>query len=421
MIKLRGVSYTYPNGIKALNNIDLEIEHGEKVFIAGRTGCGKSTLLRIFNGLIPYFYGGELSGDISIYSTRSPKELVKRVYFVSQHPDEQIVCSHVKHEIAFSLLQRGFNWGDAVEIVREVSKSLGIEHLLSRRTHELSDGEKQMVVIACAIATPSDCIVLDEPFSHLHPLIARDFLRCLLKEERTVVMSEHRTEFLKYFDSVFSLGEYNELSEMEKVEENLKLRAKRDVEKKGDLKNRNVVVKADSITFSYGDNVLFEDLSFELFKGGVYAVIGLNGAGKTTLLKLIAGLLKPVEGRIKVRGKVSMAFQYPNYHFSEDSVEGEVKNLDLIKVFELKNVAKRNPHSLSCGEAKRLSIAKAFNWGDIVLLDEPTVGQDYTFRRKLINITRKSDKTVVIATHDLKLASFCDGVIDLDKGVTFNC
>ncbi len=402
MIKLKNVSYTYPNGVKALRNLNLQIDDGEKVFIGGSTGSGKSTLLRIFNGLIPNFYGGRLEGEVSIYSTKDKKELIKRVYFVSQNVEEQIVSSVVKYEMAFPLMQRGYDFKDAIEIVYDISKKLKIEHLLDKKTHELSDGEKQMILIAEAIACEVDCIVLDEPFAHLHPNISEKILKLILREDKTVILSEHRVEFASYFDREFWFNKPNFYGiELED----------------GDL--GDTVVKADSISFSYGDKVLFDDLSFEFRRGGIYAIIGLNGSGKTTLLKLIAGLLKPKEGSIETKGSVSLAFQYPNYHFSENTVEREV-DFNLLKMFELERLAKRHPHSLSSGEAKRLSIAKAFS-GDIVLLDEPTAGQDYIFRNKLLEIARKSGKTVIIATHDLRLAKACDGVIDLDKKTTFNC
>jgi energy-coupling factor transporter ATP-binding protein EcfA2 len=78
----------------------------------------------------------------------------------------------------------------------------------------------------------------------------------------------------------------------------------------------------------------------------------------------------------------------------------------------LTQLADRHPHSLSFGQAKRVAIAKAFV-GDVVLLDEPTAGQDYTFRRKLLEVARSLGKTVILATHDLKLAEGCDEVIEL--------
>lgn len=406
MIELDKVSYQYPNGNRVLNCISLKIEHGEKVFIGGPTGSGKSTLLRIFNGLIPFFYGGKLKGKVSIYSSSIQKEIVKKVFFISQHPEEQIIANRVIDEIAFSLLQHGMRWEDVGDIVFEAAKFCGIEDLLERKTSELSEGEKQMVVIASAIASNAECIVLDEPFAHLHPFIAEKILKRLLKMEKTIIASEHRIELSKAFERkiwIDKIPKFDEHFDEHGVKSGV---------------NSKIVIEADSLSFGFGDKLLFEDLSFEFKEGGVYAITGLNGTGKTTLLKIIAGLIKPLDGVLKVGGKVSMAFQYPNYHFSENRVEDEVEK-KFLEMFSLNHLAKRHPHSLSGGEAKRLSIAKAFQ-GEIVLLDEPTAGQDYIFRRKLIEVARKICKTVILSTHDLKLASLCDEVIDLGSKKTFS-
>jgi len=399
-IELKNVSYTYPNGRKALNNVTFTAFHGEKVFVAGKTGSGKSTLLRILNGLIPNFYGGRLDGDVRVYGE---KPGVERVFFVSQHPKEQILCDRVIDEITFPLLQRGWCWSDAINAAEWAAKRCGIEHLLERCTSELSEGEKQLVVISAAIASDTDCIVLDEPFSHLYPDIARKLIEKVVRADRTVIASEHRLEMAEYFDRTFWIGDSGLKADGGEVEES-SLGV-------GKVKERkNIIIEADGLTIGYEEPIV-SDLSFEIAEGGIYAIVGPNGSGKTTLLKTIAGILRPLEGRVKVKRRVTMAFQNPNYHFSAKSVEKEVSP-EMLRLFGLTHLSNRHPHALSGGEAKRVSIAKAFA-GDVVLLDEPTAGQDYEFRSKLLRIARKTGKTVVIATHDLRLASMCDGVTEL--------
>ncbi|AEA46285.1 ABC transporter ATP-binding protein [Archaeoglobus veneficus] len=398
MIELKNVSYTYPNGRKALDKVSFHALHGEKVFVAGKTGSGKSTMLRILNGLIPNFYGGRLDGDVRVYGE---KPGVKRVFFVSQHPEEQILCDRVIDEIVFPLLQRGWSWKDAVNAAEWAAKRCGIEHLLERCTSELSEGEKQLVVISTAIASDAECIVLDEPFSHLYPETALKLLRKITKTDRTVIASEHRLEMSEQFDRVFWLGD-------ETLETDVKVSDGNGSKGEERSTSDDVAIEAE-LTIGYDEPLT--SVSLEVARGEIHAIVGPNGSGKTTLLKTIAGILKPIEGKVKVKGKVSMAFQYPNYHFSAKSVEREVSP-EMLRLFGLTHLSNRHPHALSGGEAKRVSIAKAFA-GDVVLLDEPTAGQDYEFRSRLLRIARKTDKTVIIATHDLKLASMCDGVIEL--------
>ncbi|RLI74781.1 ribose ABC transporter ATP-binding protein [Archaeoglobales archaeon] len=388
MIELKNVSYTYPNGIRALDDVNIRIEEGEKVFLSGKTGSGKSTLLRLLNGLIPNFYGGRVKGEVYAFGKPSPKH----VFFISQHPEEQILTNRVRDEIRLPLYGKVKN---EVEKVEEVAEICGIDKLLDKKTHELSDGEKQLVMIATALAANTPCIVLDEPFSHLHPETAQKILDLLLECDKTIVMSEHRIELAKKFDRAIWLGD--------KIEDEVKV-VGQNVKKAND----DIAIELKSINFSYSKK-LFEDFSLKIPKGGVYAITGKNGSGKTTLLKIIAGLIK-VEG-VRVNGRVSIALQYPNYHFCENAVKKEA-NEKWIKLMELEQLRDRHPHSLSGGEAKRLSIAKALD-ADIVLLDEPTAGQDYEFRVRLLEILRRSKKTVVMATHDEKLASMCDEVVEL--------
>ncbi len=190
MIELRNVSYTYPNGARTLDNVSLKIEHGEKVFLAGKTGSGKSTLLRLLNGLIPNFYGGKIKGEIYAFGKPSPKN----VFFVSQNPEEQILTNVVRDEIALPLYGK---IDDVKGKVEEIAEIFGIKNLLNKKTYELSDGEKQLVTIATALASNTPCIALDEPFSHLHPAIAKEILNLLIESDKTIIMSEHRLELAK--------------------------------------------------------------------------------------------------------------------------------------------------------------------------------------------------------------------------------
>ncbi len=389
MICLKDVKYTYPNGIVGLKGVSLKVEGN--TLIGGYTGSGKSTLLRIFNGLIPNFYGGKLEGDVRIDT---------EVFFIGQNADEQIVASRVYDEIALHLLHRGYEWNEVDRRVKKVAKVCGIEELLNRRTFELSDGEKRLVTIASALASDCRCLALDEPFSNLHPRIADKILKILLRQDRIVVLSEHRIEFAEQFEEFFWM-EDGRIVDIPELNDSVCGR---------EFKSKETVVKVESITFGY-DKPLFEGLSFDVKRGEIFAIIGENGCGKTTLLRLIAGTLKPWDGRIEVRGKIGMTFSFPNYHLFESRVDREV-HPELLKLFDLEKLADRHPHSLSFGQAKRVAIAKAF-CGDVVLLDEPTAGQDFKFRIKLLDVAKELGKTVIIATHDLKLAECCDDVLEI--------
>ena len=216
----------------------------------------------------------------------------------------------------------------------------------------------------------------------------------------------------------------------------------------------------------FGEEVIrTEDLWHVYEEGGVQAVravnisiksgefiglIGQNGSGKTTLVKHFNGLLKPSYGQVSVMGedttKVSIAhlatrvgyvFQNPDFQICCQKVQDELefgpKNLKLGKeeiaqrrdeVAEVLGLADRftdNPFSLSKGERQKLAVASVLSMRpDILIVDEPTTGQDYKTGREMMEFYRglnEEGKTVIIITHDMNLAAeYCDRIIVLRKG-----
>src|SRR5437588_3637534 len=111
-ISLENVTYIYPGStLSALRDISLVVEEGEFLLVAGVSGSGKSTLLRLLNGLVPHFYGGELSGRITVVGRNpvrvGPGEMSDAVGFVFQDPEAQFVAEMVEDEVAFALENAG--------------------------------------------------------------------------------------------------------------------------------------------------------------------------------------------------------------------------------------------------------------------------------------------------------------------------
>lgn len=177
------------------------------------------------------------------------------------------------------------------------------------------------------------------------------------------------------------------------------------------------------------------DVSLTVRGGETVAIVGENGAGKTTLVRHTNGLLKPTRGTVLVDGidtratttatlsrKVGIAFQNPDHQLFSDSVENEVrfalrnfgfseelvsKRLDwALNFFGLERYRKSSPLILSGGEKKRLTLACILAWDpDVVVLDEPTVGQDSVQKERLAQVFRmlqSTGKTIVIVSHDVE-------------------
>ncbi len=339
----------------------------DSCFISGATGSGKSTLLRTFNGMIPEFYGGEFAGRVRVFGEQpSPRT----AYLVMQNPAEQVSCLRVEDELVFPAVQLGASVRDARINARELAEEMGLAHLLDRMTFELSTGELQMVEILSAMLSGRRVILMDEPFAHLSRRNVERLLRIL--EDTFVVVSDHRIEFSARFPERLDLG--MEVEEFPEV--------------RGDV----------------GD-VVFQG-SVVLRERELVAVVGDNGSGKTTLLMRVA---REMRGQGIDHG---ISLQNPSYHLTSRTVMEEVKSRELIRDFGLEGLEDRHPQSLSQGQMRRVSLARAFRH-DILLLDEPTAGQDVNFRNRLVYLLRKHRKTALIATHDENLAEKCDRVVEL--------
>ncbi|BDC18271.1 ABC transporter ATP-binding protein [Acidianus sp. HS-5] len=182
------------------------------------------------------------------------------------------------------------------------------------------------------------------------------------------------------------------------------------------------------VSSGYGKKVVLQDVSFEIKENGVYIVLGRNGAGKTTLLRTIAGILKPMKGKIMKEGSfayLSHSLALPNEMRVKEALEffssilgGDVNNV--IEKFDLKGLLDKRIADLSQGQKKRVSIAKIFlkNY-DIYLFDEPTENLDpitaSKIREEIVSLSKS--KIVIYTSHNLYEArDIGKYVIVIDEG-----
>jgi energy-coupling factor transporter ATP-binding protein EcfA2 len=355
LIRLRGFSFSY-NGTDrpALNNISLTIEDGQFVLITGASGGGKSTLCRVFNGLVPHFYGGKISGQAEVQGRdilkTPPKELATKVGMVFQDPENQLVTTDVEREIAFGLENLGYPRNLIARRIEEALDTAGIAQLRFARHQELSGGEKQKVAIASVLALHPEILVLDEPTSELDPQSAEEVLRLLerLNDELglTVILIEQRLDRVVHLvDRLLVMGGgeiiadgtprevmggdteglgiglppvirlMRQLPGKELALNGLPLTVKdarlqlqkalkgvKTAEFADAGASAKPVLNVDKLWFSYGERAALRNINLDIERGGFIGIMGRNASGKTTLVKQFNGLLRPTKGRVRLEG-----------------------------------------------------------------------------------------------------------------------
>lgn len=210
MINIKGLSFIY-NDTKepALNNINIQINEGEFVGIAGPTGAGKSTLTLCLNGVIPHFLHGDFYGEVKVDDKDTVDNGCAKIAYsvgsVFQDPEAQIVSTGVEDEIAFGLENLNIPRIEIAERIKESLEMTGISELRHYSTSQLSGGQKQRVAIASAIALRPKILVLDEPTSELDPKGSLDIFNTLrrLNQEYniTIVVVEQKIQLLSEYCS----------------------------------------------------------------------------------------------------------------------------------------------------------------------------------------------------------------------------
>ena len=215
MIYLENVSKCYKNGVNALDNINLQINDGEFVYIIGSTGSGKSTLIKLLDGEEIPTTGTVSVEGIDVGRLKHNKvPYYRRNIGVVFHDFRLLPEKTVFENVAFALEAIG---KDKVEIRRRVREVLELVDLSDKARsfpHELSGGQQQRVVIARAIANRPKVLIADEPTGNLDPKMSHDILELLEKINReqktTIIMVTHDENIVeKYKKRTISLDHGN--------------------------------------------------------------------------------------------------------------------------------------------------------------------------------------------------------------------
>jgi len=468
-LSIRNLSFRYwRRDEPALVDVSFDLQPGQLMLIAGASGCGKTTLMRCVNGLVPHTYRGELTGTIDLFGRpvtgMELGEISQMVGTLLQDPERQILGSYVLNEVAFGLESLGLPREEIAARAERALRRLGILSLRDRETFGLSGGEKQKVALAGVLAMEPKILLLDEPLSSLDPASAQEALlafRQLADEGISVMIVEHRVEdvlaispeLMVYMDEgrVAYMGDVDGL--LDAVDyRRIKLpapavirRARSDPPPQFSprLKPKNgdgaPLVSFEDVRFQYqaGGPEVLKGIHFEVRRGDVIAILGQNASGKTTLVKHAMGLLKPTAGCVLLEGKdtrqssvaqnartIGYVFQSPTQMLFASTVREELafgpSNLKMppdeiarnvewaIETVHLKSELDMPPLALSFGQQKRVSIAAVLAMRSrILMMDEPTAGQDYwnyiSFMDSIMQMP--GFDAIIFITHDLDLAT----------------
>ena len=162
IIEFKDVSFQYPNGFSAVENVSFEINEGEAIAIIGQNGAGKTTTVKMVNGLLKPTHGTVLIDgmDTKDYTTA---QLSKIAGYVFQNPDDQIFKYNVLDEVMFGPLNIGMNPETAKEKALKALELMGLSGKEKENPYDLDLHERKMVAIASVLAMDTEVIILDEP------------------------------------------------------------------------------------------------------------------------------------------------------------------------------------------------------------------------------------------------------------------
>lgn len=359
IIEFKDFSFKYNSQAEpTLKNINLKINKGEKILLAGPSGSGKSTIGRCLNGLIPNIYQGEVKGKCLV----NGKDITSTSLFdfsfttstILQDADSQFIGLTVGEDIAFALENDCQPKDKMHQTVNQWADELKIKELLTQSPQSLSGGQKQIVALAGVLVDESPILLFDEPLANLDPASGLKTMAIIDKIQKelnaTVIIIEHRVEevlsqpidriilvnegtivadqptnqllhshtlekigvreplYLKALtaadvnlSSIKGVDQISTLPVSEKISDKLAAWTKQAKITKKEADNLPLL-KLDHVGHQYSKNQLYplKDVSTTINQGDFISIVGQNGAGKTTLCRTICGFISN-EGKITLK------------------------------------------------------------------------------------------------------------------------
>ncbi len=454
-------------GIPALDEVSLAVPPGEFVLISGPSGSGKSTLAKAICGIIPHAVAAEISGHVNVAGLdtqeRPLAEISQKVGIVFQNPGAQLFHLRVEDEVAFGPRNLDLPEEEVQARAAWALSATGLAAVADRKPAELSGGQKQLVAIAAVLAMRPQVLVLDEPTASLDPPNVDRVIDTLLRLRReygiTIVMIEHRlAPAIEHADRVLLMdaGRIVFDGSPQTVFED---RARCDAlglrrpalhrfppweELSGPLPDATgePLLSVDDVWAGYRGHDVLRGVNLALSPHDFVALVGPNGAGKSTLALVIAGLRKPRHGQVRFADghrprpglDVALLFQNAADQLFTDSVDEEVAfgprnyrrfqptdHAQVMREADLEALAMRRPMHLSVGQQQRTALGACLALHPrLVILDEPTLGQDWGHLQRLMDFLchlNAAGTAVLLISHDYKLVHrYARRILRIEEG-----
>ena len=193
LVEMRHVTFTYPDGTAALQDVSFRITHGESVALIGENGAGKSTLLLHLNGFLTPMSGSVRVGDLPVMKSTLPA-IRRSIGMIFQHPDDQLFMPTVQDDVAFGPLNLGLPPEEVEARVANALTLVGMAYVAKKPPYRLSEGQKRSVAIATVLALEPNMLIMDEPSSNLDPKSRRNLINLLRTFTHTKIIATHDLE-----------------------------------------------------------------------------------------------------------------------------------------------------------------------------------------------------------------------------------
>ena len=425
LLQLKGITKVFP-GVRALENVQLDLWPGKVTALIGENGAGKSTLVKVMTGIYQPEEGEILYKAIPI--TLPTPDSAHRVGITAIHQETVLFdeLSVTENIFVGQYLSKGWlkklDWPAMHQKAREILTRLDVQIDPRSTLKTLSIAQRHMVAIARALSFEAQVVILDEPTAALSQHEILEFYQIVERlklEGKAILFISHK------FDEIFELADHytilrdgvyvgsgaiNEITE-ERMVAMMVGRAITQTYPKVVCEKGNVVLEVKDLCHP----TEFAHINFTLRKGEILGFYGLVGAGRTELMQALSGVSHPSSGEIILNGK-AVRFRQPADAINagivcvpeERQKQGAIIELPIAQNISLPQLSKLNPRGvlndarewqLADEYARRLQV-KAFSWRqpvetlsggnqqkvvigkwlathpDVIILDEPTKGID---------------------------------------------